>query len=281
MPSEVVLAFVTLNALVVQEAKPDLERVSFDAASIKLSDPRSVRGTGGGPGTADPGRYFYNRATIENLVSEAYGFDSFQISSRVPLDRDRFDIVVKVAPGTSKHEFRSMFRTLLADRFHLQVHEETKEFSSYELVKLKGGLRISESALDATSRSRQATSTKDEFPELPPGRLSGIVTKNSVDGPFIVVRLRARQASISALASMLSSPGEPSIVDGTGIQGKFDFTLEYTTSRPGASNDDVSPRAVPDLLDAVQQQLGLQLVHRRIPLSVLVVDSVSRLPTEN
>jgi uncharacterized protein (TIGR03435 family) len=83
---------------------------------------------------------------------------------------------------------------------------------------------------------------------------------------------------ISLLVPMLRRPGEPPVVNRTGLEGTYDFTLEYAQETPNA---DTSAPPAPILATAIQQQLGLQLVSKKLPFDVVVIDSIDRLPTEN
>lgn len=98
-------------------------------------------------------------------------------------------------------------------------------------------------------------------------------------GGYILVRLRSQRERFAALVKMLRPADGSPVVDKTPLTGKYDFTLEYTTELPNATPGD--PPVVPDLFIAVQQQLGLQLVRKKVPFDVLIIDSVSKLPGEN
>jgi uncharacterized protein (TIGR03435 family) len=94
--------------------------------------------------------------------------------------------------------------------------------------------------------------------------------------------MRARQEPISVLAQRPEPGDDLPVVDRTGLNGKYDFTLEYSLEFPGAGggNGSDSPDA-PGLFTALQTQLGLQLERRKVPFDVLIVDSVDKAPAEN
>jgi uncharacterized protein (TIGR03435 family) len=234
---------------------------AFEAASIKLSGPRSVRGWEGGPGTRDPGRYSFGQATLPDLIGIAYDVDqNTRISSAVPLDQHRFDLVAKIPEGATKEQFRAMMWALLVERFHLQAHVVSKELPVFDLVVAKGGPKLKES--DAADSGQP-----------------GISSNFSAQGGFEVVHVRAQRASMELLAKMLPNPGEPPLFDRTGLTGIYDFTLDYTIEQ-GVSGSAGTPPA-PDLAVALRQQLGLQMVGKKAAMDVVVVDSVDKLPTEN
>jgi uncharacterized protein (TIGR03435 family) len=234
---------------------------AFEVASIKLSGPRSVRGSEGGPGTSDPGQYSFGQATLPDLIGIAYNVDqNLQISSATPLDEQRFDLVAKIPQGATKEQFRVMLRVLLVERFHLRAHVVSKEFAVFELTVAKGGPKLKLS--DAAESGRP-----------------GMSTNFSTDGDFVVAHVRAQRAPMELLARMLKRPGEPPIFDRTGLTGVYDFTLDYTSERGVSSPGGVPP--APDLAAALREQLGLRMSRSKAPLDVVVVDSVDKLPTEN
>jgi uncharacterized protein (TIGR03435 family) len=230
---------------------------TFDAASIKPSGQKSVRGSEGGPGSKTPGRYTFGLVTIMDLVWTGYGVERYQVSSKLPLDQDRFDLVATYPPETTREQFRAMVRNLLAERFHLKAHKETRELSALELVVAKGGSKLKES-------------TSDNRPEM--------VAENSMSNGFLVVKTTAKQAPLTGLVRLLQAGNDTPVVDHTGLTGKYDFTLDYAREMPNA--DTANPPA-PILATAIQQQLGLQLISKKLPFDVVVVDSVDKRPTEN
>jgi uncharacterized protein (TIGR03435 family) len=206
--------------------------------------------------------------------------DYFQISSKIPLDRDRFDVSAKVPAGATKQDFCLMMRRLLEERFHLKAHVESRDFPAYALVVAKSGLKIQESGSgDPTPVADKRSPRWDGFPDLPPGK-PGLTSSHSTSGGFILVRTRARQEPVSVLAEALQTPGSQPVVDMTGLTGKYDFTLEYTHDLPGTPHDGETPVA-PSLFTALQQQLGLQLVAKKLPFDVVVVESFDRMPVGN
>jgi uncharacterized protein (TIGR03435 family) len=157
----------------------------------------------------------------------------------------------------------------------LQLHTQSKEFSAYALVTAKTGLKLKESAPGTDTRR----SVSDGFPELPADRPDAAMTE-SLNGGFELFSVRARQEPVSVLIRMLPPRTDLPIVDRSGLTGKYDFTLEFTKELPNASEPDAPPIA-PGLFTALQQQLGLQLVSKKIPFDVLMIDHIETVPTEN
>jgi uncharacterized protein (TIGR03435 family) len=249
------------------------QRPSFEVASVKLAAPR-IPGAGeifgtmhGGPGTTDPGRITYRAVLLNQVVLEAFGVRQFQISGPSWLagrDGDRFDIVANVPLGTSKEQFRSMVQGLLVERFNLKFHYERKDFPVYELVVGKNGFKLNESTQDKDT-ARQT----GRFP--PPGL---ILTRPGDGG----TRLSATAVSISMLATTLQGQiGGFTVLDKTGLAGKYDIDLEFSPSALGSQDS----ATFPSLSTALQQDLGLQLVKKTASLDVLVIERLNKTPTEN
>ena len=95
-----------------------------------MRDGSRERGSEGGPGTKDPGRYSFHSATTLDFLVVGYGVETFQISSKLPLDREHFDFDARVPEGATKPEFAMMLQRLLAERFHLKLHHVQREFNA-------------------------------------------------------------------------------------------------------------------------------------------------------
>ncbi len=257
---------------------------TFEVASVKVSGPQSKRDAGGGPGTSDPGQFHANASPLLLLILMAYHVDSFQVSSKTPLDRDLFDLTAKVPPGATRDQFRLMLQNLLAERFHLKLHKESREFPAYELTVAKSGPKFQKSAQEAVAQTEfvRPKVSADGFVQLAPNR-SDLATVQSVSGGYIVVRMTARHQPMSTLARVLrSQQDQRPIVDATGLAGEYDFQLEYTREIPGAAPT-TNPQApvAPDMFTALTQQLGLKLVPKKLPFEVLVIEAFDKTPVEN
>jgi uncharacterized protein (TIGR03435 family) len=180
-----------------------------------------------------------------------------------------------------------MVQNLLADRFGLQVHRERKESGAYRLVVAKGGPKLTE----APPRDPNAPPARldghlkdggDGFPELPPGIPLLLSTRG------VMIR-QAVGESMAELASLLSRQVEKPVTDATGLRGKYDFVLKWRATGRQAPISHGGPDAVnrmgeglaPDLMNALQEQLGLRLESTRGELELLVIDRVAKTPTEN
>lgn len=174
---------------------------------------------------------------------------------------DRFDINAKVPSGATPEQVPLMLRALLADRFHLSFHRDSKSMDIYALEVAKGGLKMKESPEGATGAARCARTVRQRD-EL----LALVAACNRMTAADIAQQVQAL------------APGyfrEGPIVDLTGLKGVYDFTLEWVTA------GDARNGAQPSMFDAVQEQLGLKLERRKQTVEILMIDKLDRTPTEN
>lgn len=232
------------------------------------------------------------------LVMRAYDLKfRFQFAWLPWMETERYTIQAKVPPGTSDEQFRVMLQNLLAERFALKVHRETRNMSDYRLVVTKGGAKLTPSASPPPVEPGQAEPSpgaisgknglppwvvpgKRGIPELAPGNTPHELV--SAAGHF----LRARHETTERLAFRLSRELQRPVSDATGLKGEYDYTLIWAPDRFVARSTDSDsggdPEA-PPLFAALKLQLGLELqpVKRLIPVDVLVVDYARKIPTEN
>jgi uncharacterized protein (TIGR03435 family) len=252
----------------------------FEVASVKPS----VREPGkpirvsfrGGPGTDDPGRAAFENFSISNLINVAFSTDRDYVSGPDGMMEQMFDIEVKVPEGSSKEQFGVMMQNLLRERFHLAYHYEKKEVTTYDLVVAKTGPRFKESAPPPETPAGpppapgSAKIGPDGFPVLPAGR--GAVMMNNV------ARMRL-PLTMEQLARRLSAQIGSPVSDATGLKGKYDIGLYWSTQRLRTDAGDADPG--PSIFDAVREQLGLALQAKKGPIDLLVIDHVDKTPTEN
>ncbi len=276
----------------------------FEVASVKPAGPDhdgpSVMR--GGLGTSDPDRITYERVSLLQLLSIAYGAASSKVLaggnalSRLSWDQiagpawiasEQYSVVAKLRPGATLEQVRLMWQGLLAERFNLKVHFADKDFPVYALSVAKGGPKLTK----AGGPPRPVPG----FPVLRPGDKRALSMV-----PPRTVRLTFRDYSVTEflqqLAFPLSSEGASGytgyfaiakVVDNTGLDGLYDFTFEFA-GRWGAAGGAFLPPlpdgetdTASDLFSALPQQLGLKLEEKKIKLQMLVVDSVDRVPTGN
>ena len=208
---------------------------------------------GGGPGTSDPGRIRYNFMSLKTLLMNAYDVKGFQISGPTWLDSERFDIQATMPPETTKEQLRVMLQNLLAERFALKVHHETKELPMYSLVVAKSGPKMKESApeeapkegaepapLPPPPQPGQIKMGADGFPILPniAGGRGGIFMMMMPNRARLMGNKQTMKDLATRLSDMLSKP----VIDMTELTAKYDFTLTYS---PEGMNSGMMMLALP------------------------------------
>jgi uncharacterized protein (TIGR03435 family) len=233
-----------------------LAQTSGSQAAAKF-DLASIKATAVGDGSlridfSPGGRFSAKNATLQILLRNAYGLEDYQIVDGPGWTTTvGFDIEARADAGSGdpdRREVLKMIQALLADRFHLATHRETRQLPVYNLVTGKNGPRI---------KTADPSATPDR--SLKMGQLS------------------AQKMSMNALANLLAFDLKRPVKNETALEGEFAFTLEWTR---GLGEFDFGPSARPSLFTAVQEQLGLQLKAARGPVEVLVIDQVER-PSQN
>jgi len=224
----------------------------FEVASIKPSDPKGLSA----PLDVGPKGFEAAGMSLAVLIQWAYDVREFQVTGGPDwLKSTRFD-VREAENSTSENRMRLMLHALLADRCHLQLHRETKEFSVYALTTARNGPKLQ--ATKETSRSNI---------QIRSGTLSGL------------------GAPMATLAQALAVLMERSVLDKTGVEEKYDFKLEYDPStvysREAAMGNPPAPvPGASSIFTALQEQLGLRLAAEKGPLEILVIDGLEK-PSEN
>jgi uncharacterized protein (TIGR03435 family) len=260
--------------------------MSFEVASVK---PNKAGGQIIRIGIQQGGRFVANNVTVQQLVVFAYQVQNFQIVGSPDWSRDdRFDINAKAegdvppAPLGVAGPMQMMVRSLLADRFKLTLHMDTREMPIYALVLARPdgrlGPQLTRSSVDCTGRGGAGRGRGDAGRQPAPpapgerpqcGMFGGL-------GQF-----RAGGMALSELARILSGQVQRVVIDRTGLTGTFDFDLTYTPDQlpqgpppPGAQlQPPVDPNG-PSIFTALEEQLGLKLDAQRGPVPVLVIDHV-------
>jgi uncharacterized protein (TIGR03435 family) len=256
---------------------------SFDVASIKPSDPGSrntmLRITPGG-GFRAAG------VNLKFLIGLAYHVQSFQISSDPAwISSALYDVETKSAggPGTDirrmteaqRDEYmngiRLKLQSLLADRFSLAIHRETKEMPVYELVVAKGGPKLTPAPADEGKEPRvRRGEGYGEGMRMRPGQFEGF------------------SATLSMLAQSLTDATSHKVIDKTGITGKYNFKLDWMPEPgqmappPGPENEALPPPdpSGPSIFTAVEEQLGLKLQATKGAVEMIVIDRAEK-PSAN
>jgi uncharacterized protein (TIGR03435 family) len=236
---------------------------AFEVATVKPSAPDAVMAI-----RRSGHRIVTNGTTLQFLITWAYDIQSDRLFAKPPwLNSDRFD-VTGAAPQDEPSSawkpgeptiFQRRMQTLLADRFKLATHRETREMTLYTVTVAKSGFKPH---VDPAPE----VMGQQPFKMTGPGRLFGT------------------QVTVEMLAKVLSDQLGRTVIDQSGLKGVFDFRLDWTPDRmPRADGLPAPPdtRSGPSLFTALEEQLGLKLETRRGPVDVVVIDHVDRSPTGN
>jgi uncharacterized protein (TIGR03435 family) len=232
-------------------AKPE-----FDVASVKLNQ-HTV-----GPDYNNQIAYTTTgvtarNATLKRLIAEAYHLQINQVFGPAWLDQNEYDIDARTAGSATREQVELMLQTLLAERFDLKQHRETREMRVYDLIAANSGVKI-----------RPVSDGEAATPQ--PG--------------FHFHGDLRRFADLLAVQFSIPAPGNPNepvraggtptpVLDKTGLPGIYDFSV------------DIHPELGTDMFTAwqrvLQDQLGLRIESRKESVAVVVVDEATKVPTEN
>jgi uncharacterized protein (TIGR03435 family) len=224
----------------------------FEVASVKPSN-------GGPQGVWDEGSHERVRMlnmTLKSIVAEAYGVKDHRVFGPAWIESERFEIIAKISPETAKlpdeqrvKQILAMAQALLADRFKLEVHRETREMPVYALLPAKGGLKLS-----------QTGPPSDDWVRTQIGR----------------GRLVSKQMPTAQLLSILGGILNREVLDESGIKGVFDIALDWAPDDVAANPATSGGAVKPSIFTALQEQAGLKLESRKVPMQVVVVDRAER-----
>jgi uncharacterized protein (TIGR03435 family) len=243
-----------------------------------------MRRMAGGPGSTDPGTLTYTNVTLKLLAQMAYNLKEFQVEGPDWIDSIGYDLIAKMPPGTTKEQAARMMQTLLAERFKMEFHRETKQMPVFALVVGKGGPKMKEVESPAP------------IPDAPPpdglrsmGSGPGIRMMMSPGGIRLAGQMTMAQLS-DALTRQLARP----VLDQTELTATFDVDItwmpdEMDSARmapmgggPGGEGPQarVAEPAL-TLAQALQEKLGLKLEARKSSAEVLIIDRAEKVPVEN
>jgi uncharacterized protein (TIGR03435 family) len=231
-------------------------RLTFEAATVKPNNSGENRVSGG---FRLGGRYTVSNYTLRSLIAAAFvrpqvNPDFLIAGGPKWIDSDRFDVDARAADEFPTGEDgpaaprRLMLQALLEDRFKLQVHHEARQGPVYALLFARNdrapGPNFHRSSIDCAA---------------PPPGTRGCTARI---GPG---RIAAAGTTVAQFANLLPRFVDRVVIDSTGLMGRYDLELKWT---PGG--------AVPSLLTALQEQLGLQLQSQTGPIDTLVIDHVEK-----
>jgi uncharacterized protein (TIGR03435 family) len=270
-----VLAAASLSAQTSLEPPPEMAKLQFEVATVK---PNKSGDQNSRLGLQPGGRVVATNLPLRALIRNVYDVQAYQIVGGADwIEHERFDFEARAdreyppSTGGPPLQLIAMMRNLLADRFKLVVHRETREMPVYalELARPDGTLgprmrrvevdcaaeMAKEMAYRAANKGAPTPRAPDQRPpcsmRVSPGRLS------------------AGSASLAQLVRSLPQFVGRTVVDRTGLSGVFDIDLEWTPEQTAETTG-------PSLFTAVQEQLGLKLEGARGPVAVLVIDHIER-----
>jgi len=253
----------------------NVKPLAYDVVSVKQNK--------SGPGMMrimnQPDRFSTTNIGFKQIIQNAYGLKMPDLISGLPgwADSAAFDIEARMDAKTiaalkampkeqADEQRRQMMQAMLADRFKLKAHLETKEVPIYSLVIAKGGFKLK----DADPNNTYPDGIKGFDGVARPGMMSMSHRK-----------LTAQAVQMSGLANNLTMQVHRLVVDNTGLKGKYDFTLQWAPDDMSGGHEDGAPTdSGPSIYTALQEQLGLRLDSTKGPVDTVVVDHVE-MPSEN
>lgn len=218
------------------------------------------------------GRYTADHISLQFLITAAYKIKQFQITGGPSwINTERYDVEAKAADShITDEQFRLMLQSLLADRFKLALHRETKQVPVYALLPAKGGLKLPA----VKEGGCVAFDPKSPPPPPAPGQMPPIVCGGFLRAPNFI---QAGKAGMAQLANALSDIVERPVIDKTGFTGTFDVRLDFSPEGTTFATDGATPdTSRPSIFTALQEQLGLKLESRKGPSEILVIDHAEK-----
>jgi len=229
---------------------------TFEVASIKRnkSDEQPF-GTIG-----QPGRVTFTNLALRDLIRRSYRLSEFQVLGGPSwINAERFDVLAKVNGNPSVNERWAMLRALLADRFKLKAHTETRNLPIYRLMRVRKDGKLGPHLTRSSKLCEEG--------QILPCAVMGISRSGELQARVDTIDDFIRRGLMFILGV--------TVIDQTGLQGNFDIDLKWT---PESASDPAAD--TPSIFTALREQLGLKLEPSKGPVEVLVIDSVEH-PTEN
>ncbi len=231
---------------------------TFDVATVKPNR----TGKGGGNFAASPGMLTIRNLPLRRIIGAAYNIAEYQISGPHWLEQERFDIVAKTDGSvTGEDEMLPLLQPLLAERFHLAMHRETKQLPAYVLTVGTNGPKF---------EAAEAGGTGLRFKKA-----------NKSGG----ARIHSTHLTMPEFAEILSRRLGHPVLDRTGLAGAYRVTLEWAAenkaTKPGKTGKAEPDTDRPSIFTALHDQMGLRLQARKAPVDIFVIDHIEKTPTAN
>ena len=301
MSRRVIVAAGVMVALVAGRANAQSPAAAprFEVASVKpgMSPMDAGRAAGAGGGRVSfpffgirtqPGGRLQAVANLQTLIMRAYGIKAYQLEGGPKwMSSDYFDISAKADnEAATDAEMNEMLKSLLAERFGLRIHVETRQMPVYTLTvaradgRLGSGLKPASEECAKSVEERKRTGapfSPPPGPRTPLTPVCGMITMGMTRNG--AATFAAGGQPLSAVVSQVTGELGAQVVDQTGLTGLFDIVLEYESTRrmqglppPGPDPNSTDSLPVP-LPSALQQQLGLKLDKATGPLPITIVDA--------
>ena len=308
-PASLALAALALVAQTPRETAPQAPKpawqsaaggkMSFEVASVRRAEPGPFLRPSFELGVEDspvpPGGRFFASFALVDFVQFAYKImptpeqQAAMLAALPQWAKTEYFVIQAEAPGNpTKDQMRLMMQALLADRFHLRAHFETRIEPVFALVLTRQGRlgpRIRPHAEGLPCSAPWTPPADRTAPTVAPGGFTAVCGSfDGIEGPDHTFWAGARNATLEQVADYLAweqNLGKP-VVDQTGLTGRFDFTLQFTPecTMPTAESACAVETTGITLIEALREQFGMKLQPTRSPVQILVIDHVEP-PTPN
>jgi uncharacterized protein (TIGR03435 family) len=229
---------------------PSLRSAEFEAASLRVSK----AGGGRGSMTMDSTRLTYTNVSVRDCIMSAWNVKAYQIDGPDWVGTDRYDLAATSATPV-EDALKNMLQALLIERFHMKVHVEKRDLPVYAMVVSKNGAKLK----DAAAAGRPAIRMNG----------GGVIFTSVTIADLIDLMSRVHLAEL-----------DRPVVDDTGLTGRYDLTIHLF----GTQEEMMSALSKGDfgssLFTLIQEQLGLKLEPKKLPLQMVVVDQAERTPSQ-
>ena len=282
-----ILGLAVLLAPIVEAQRPPAP--AFEVASVKLN--RTGAPLQHYPTLQPGGRVIAINLPLRDLIRVAYGLEENQLVLSSPLADVQFDLDARAGASATNEQAVLMLRALLAERFALKAHAETRQLPVYALVRVSAtslGPRIKQSGSACAPLMMPSadggSAPPPPAPPPPPPDLAGTPlgpSRNWGECPTMIFSsgLSARSMDMYAFGLVIERFVQRPVVDKTGLTGRFDFDMTFAPEFDGPAPAAPTSTA-PSFQTALSEQLGLRLEGGRAPVDVLIVDAVQT-PKEN
>jgi uncharacterized protein (TIGR03435 family) len=249
---------------------------SFEVATIKPAAP-DARGVYIRPGPG--GGLSITNMTVKDMIVWAWRIQPFQVSGGPSwLDSVHYDVVARPEAKAGFGEMQTMLQALLAERFQLRVHNDTKDLPIYALILARKDGKLGPDLLESPEGSCQKFDPTHPPPPPQPGASPPRYCGQMMIGPGGLTMVGQ---PISELLPLLSRMTERKVVDQTALKGKYDINLQFPRDEaPPSPDNPVRPDFAAALFSAFPERLGLKFESQKGPVEVIVVDKAEK-PSDN